>query len=50
MGKGRRWDPSPFRGELSSRPGLAVVNQILSNFFSKSNIFNLTAATTQAHV
>lgn len=49
MGEGpeRERDLSHFRGELSSRRGLAVVYQILSQSFPKSNTLNLTTLTTQ---
>lgn len=49
LGEGpeKKQDLSHFRGELSSRPGLVVVYQILSKFFPKSNTLNLTTLTTQ---
>lgn len=43
----RKCDLSHFRGELSSRPGLVVVYQILSKPFPRSNTLSLTAWTTQ---
>lgn len=46
-GPEKKRDLSHFRGELSSRPGLVVVYQILSKFFPKSNTLNLTTLTTQ---
>ena len=49
LGEGpeKKRDLSHFRGELSSRPRLVVVYQILSKFFPKSNTLNLTTLTTQ---